>query len=148
MKTNKLLLGFLAVFILSYYSALGQNENEIGVSEKYTGPIIDMHMHTGLFHEIPAGTPSLCRPEPCEGDTKAVASKDLLKSSLEAMDRHNISKGFLSGVDWNLLQEWKASAPDRFIASPFILDPKDPGIEKLKKEYEMDRFGGMGEIGN
>src|SRR3546814_19957008 len=34
-------------------------------------PIIDMHMHTGLPHEVPAGTPALCRPEPCEGDGQA-----------------------------------------------------------------------------
>lgn len=111
-------------------------------------PIIDMHMHTGLPHEVPAGTPSLCRPEPCKGDGQATVNPaELMEKTLEAMDRYNIVKGFLSGVDWSTVQKWTKAAPGHFIASPFILQTGSSNLERLRLEYESERFGGMGEIG-
>ena len=111
-------------------------------------PIIDMHMHTGLPHEIPAGTPAICRPDPCKGEGGAtVISAENLEKSLEQMDRHNIVKGFLSGVDFAAVQDWTKAAPGRFIPSPFILKSEPANLEKLKAEYTAGRFKGMGEIG-
>jgi hypothetical protein len=111
-------------------------------------PIIDMHMHTGLPHKVPAGTPALCRPEPCEGDGQAtVDPTELMKKTMEAMERYNIVKGFLSGVDFAVVQQWKKAAPERFIASPFILKATKSELEKLRSEYTAGRFSGMGEIG-
>jgi len=111
-------------------------------------PIIDMHMHTGLPHKVPAGTPALCRPEPCEGDGQAtVDPTELMKKTMEAMERYNIVKGFLSGVDFAVVQQWKKVAPERFIASPFILKATKSELEKLRSEYTAGRFSGMGEIG-
>jgi hypothetical protein len=107
-------------------------------------PIIDMHMHTGLPHKVPAGTPALCRPEPCEGDGQAtVDPTELMKKTMEAMERYNIVKGFLSGVDFAVVQQWKKVAP----ASPFILKATKSELEKLRSEYTAGRFSGMGEIG-
>jgi uncharacterized protein len=69
-------------------------------------PIIDMHMHTGLPYKVPAGTPSLCRPEPCEGDIPATVDPTaLLKKTLEVMDQYNNVKGFVSGVDLTIVRE-------------------------------------------
>ena len=59
------------------------------------------------------------------------------------MDRYNIVKGFLSGVD---VGQWTNAAPGRFIASPFILKPESSELEKLRQEYMSGRFTGMGEI--
>lgn len=110
--------------------------------------IIDMHMHTGLPHEVPAGTPALCRPEPCKGVGQATINPaELMEKTLAAMDRYNIVKGFLSGVDWSTIQKWVKAAPGRFIASPFILKAESSDLEKLKLEYASGRFSGMGEIG-
>lgn len=111
-------------------------------------PIIDMHMHTGLPHEIPPGTPALCRPEPCQGEGHAtVDPQELMKKTIDAMDKYNIVMGFLSGVDWPAVQKWAKEAPGRFIASPFILKPESSNFEKLKQEYTAGNFAGMGEIG-
>lgn len=111
-------------------------------------PIIDMHMHTGLPHEVPEGIPALCRPEPCTGEGSATVSSPVnLKKSLAQMDRYNIVMGLLSSVHWEDVQEWKEAAPERFIASPFILKPGNAELENLKKEYAAGRFSGMGEIG-
>lgn len=111
-------------------------------------PIIDMHMHTGLPHEIPPGTPALCRPEPCKGGGPATTNPaELMEKTLEAMDRYNIIRAFLSGVDWSAVQEWKDAYPDRFIASPFILETGNSHLEKLRAEYDAGQFAAMGEIG-
>lgn len=110
-------------------------------------PIIDMHMHTGMPHHVPEGTPALCRPEPCEGGGGATAPAELMQITLDIMDRYNIVKGFLSGVDLQAVDQWKKAAPDRFIASPFIVKPGTPDSLQLKGDLAAGRFGGIGEIG-
>lgn len=138
---NLLTIFFIILMGLNAYS---QDDPEVHERP----PIIDMHMHTGLPHEVPAGTPALCRPEPCKGDGQAtVNSTDLMERTLEEMDRYNIVKGFLSGVDLTAVQEWTKAAPERFIPSPFILKPGNDELEKLRPEYTSGRFQGMGEIG-
>ncbi|MEP2772930.1 MAG: amidohydrolase family protein [Fulvivirga sp.] len=111
-------------------------------------PIIDMHMHTGLPHHVPEGMPAICRPAPCEGEGQAtVNATELMKKTMQEMDKYNIVKGFLSGVDYSSVQAWKKEAPDKFLASPFILDVANTNFEELKQAYEAGKFSGMGEIG-
>jgi hypothetical protein len=62
------------------------------------------------------------------------------------MKRYNIVKAFLSGVDLEIVREWTAAAPGRFIASPFIVEVGRPDPEVLRQAYEAGRLGGMGEI--
>jgi hypothetical protein len=84
-------------------------------------PIIDMHLHTGLPHKLPAGTPSLCRPARCKGSGGAIVDpSELLKKTLDVMHRYHIVKGFVSGVDLSVVREWKKADPARFITSHFI----------------------------
>lgn len=111
-------------------------------------PIIDMHMHADLPpHEVPAGAPAVCRPEPCDVGGHATASHaETLEKTLEVMDRYNIVRAFLSGVDPAVLQEWEEAAPGRFITSPFILHPGRPAAKVLAPRYAAGHFGGMGEI--
>jgi len=133
----------ISFILLMGFNGYSQNGSEIPERP----PIIDMHMHTGLPHEIPAGTPSLCRPAPCKGDVPASDPTELMEKSLAIMDRYNIVEGFLSGVEWSTVQIWSKAAPGRFIASPFILKPQPSEIDKLRQEYAAGRFKGMGEIG-
>jgi uncharacterized protein len=111
-------------------------------------PIIDMHLHADLPpHDVRPGEPAPCRPEPCEGESRATASHaETLEKTLQAMDRYNIVKAFLSGVDPAIVQRWVAAAPNRFVAAPFILQPGRPDPAMLRREYVAGRFGGMGEI--
>jgi predicted TIM-barrel fold metal-dependent hydrolase len=62
------------------------------------------------------------------------------------MDRYNIVRAFLSGVDLTIVQQWVAAAPGRFIAAPFILRPGQPPAELLRQELAAGRLTGMGEI--
>jgi predicted TIM-barrel fold metal-dependent hydrolase len=111
-------------------------------------PIIDMHMHADLPpHDVPPGAPALCRPEPCRGDGQATANHaETLKRSLEMMNRYNIVKAFVSGVDLEIVQQWVDAAPGRFLAAPFILQPGRPDLNVLKQEYAAGRLHGLGEI--
>lgn len=111
-------------------------------------PIIDMHMHADLPpHDVPPGEPAICRPDPCEGEGAATASHaETLEKTLEAMDRHNIVRAFLSGVDPAIVRQWVTAAPGRFIAAPFILHPGKPGLKTLERELEAGRLQGIGEI--
>ncbi|NND33432.1 MAG: amidohydrolase, partial [Saprospiraceae bacterium] len=139
----KNLLTVLFVILIGLI-AFSQDDSQVRKRQ----PIIDMHMHTGLPHDVPEGIPALCRPAPCEGDGHAtVNSSELMKKTLEAMDRYNIVKGLLSGVDWSAVQDWSKAAPGRFIASPFIMETGSSELEKLKPEFISKRFTAMGEIG-
>jgi len=140
MKNLHILL-FIISIGLNVYS---QDKNEVPEQP----PIIDMHLHTGLPHEVPEGTASLCRPGPCEGDVLATVNPSrLLEKTVEVMDRYNIVKGFVSGVDLSVVQDWKMADPERFIASPFILNAGSPDPEQLRQEYTSGNLEGMGEIG-
>jgi uncharacterized protein len=111
-------------------------------------PIIDMHMHIDAPLDLPAGAPAPCLPAPCERKGKATAGpKENLEKTLEAMNRYNIVRGFLSHRDVNELQVWKKAAADRFIISPFIHEPGEFAPSDLRKELEAKRLAGIGEIG-
>lgn len=129
-------------------AAVGLSQAPVSLLAQARPPIIDMHLHADLPpHEVPPGTPAVCRPEPCQGAGRATANHaETLRKSLDAMDRYNIVKAFLSGLDPATVQQWVAAAPDRFIAAPFILQPGKPDLETLRRAYAAGRFTGMGEI--
>ncbi|TBW29995.1 amidohydrolase family protein [Gramella sp. KN1008] len=111
-------------------------------------PVIDMHMHIGVPLDIPAGAPAPCLPYPCTGKGKATAgAQDNLRKTLEMMDEYNVVLGFLGDLDLELLPEWEAAAPERFILSPFILDPAQADKDLIRKKLEANEFQGIGEIG-
>jgi len=106
-------------------------------------PIIDMHMHIGAPLDLPAGAPAPCLPQPCIRKGKATAnSSENLKKTVEAMDRYNIVKAFLSDLDLDELRKWEAAAPGRFILSPFIQEPEKADTVHLRQELEAKRLGG------
>ena len=127
---------------------------------RYDGPIIDMHMHATNIGVGPDGkplpVPLRCYPGPCEGGPAAAATEEeALRMTLEAMGRHNIVLGVLSGYDASpssltpnpgRVQSWVKAAPGRFIPSAFLSQPGKPAVEFLRKEYVEGRFEGLGEI--
>lgn len=134
----------LALF--SWYFVAGLVPDAVFAEER--PPVIDMHLHADLPpYEVPEGTTALCRPEPCEGDGAAVGDLDRLRErTLEVMDRNNVVKAFLSGLDLAVVQKWQEAAPDRFIGAPFIVQAGSPEPELLREELEAGRLGGIGEI--
>ncbi len=112
-------------------------------------PIIDMHMHANTVRKDADGNPLArpCNPIPCQGaPALAKSAEDVLRLTLEAMDRNNIVLGFLSQYPLDNVYHWVEAAPDRFIASPLIWDPDLIDLDGLRKEYEAGRLGGLGEL--
>lgn len=111
-------------------------------------PVIDMHLHAhmpGPDH-VPAGVPSICRPDPCDGWGRASATaEETLDRTLAAMRKHNVVKAVLSG-ELTTVDAWMAKAPDRFLPSPFILEPGQPSADDLRPLYQAGRLAALGEI--
>lgn len=138
------ILAPLVLLTLGSTPTLGQDVT------RYQGPVIDMHMHVSAYY-IPLGAdgkplPFGCYPAPCDGIvTAAVDEFEVQRMTVEAMDRHNVVLGFLSG-DGARLMRWAADAPGRFLTSPTIGTPGEPTISDLRRDYGAGRLTGMGEI--
>ena len=115
-------------------------------------PIIDMHMHAFTFEAWSNGDRP---PHPTTGKPpEAKTSADILRLTLEAMDRYNIRIGVLSGR-LETVYAWKASAPDRFLTSALFSgrpasdrtahDPS-PSLDSLSREHAAGRLQALGEI--
>ena len=115
-------------------------------------PIIDMHLHALTFEAPPfANRP----PHPLTGNPpEAKSTADLVRLTLEAMDRYNIKVGVLSGR-LETVYEWKAKAPNRFLASAQFsgrpasdrtaLNPS-PSLDSLRRDHAAGRLQALGEI--
>ena len=115
-------------------------------------PIIDMHLHALTFE---AWSNGVRPPHPTTGKPPdAETSADILRLTLEAMDRYNIKLGVLSGR-LETVYAWRAQAPDRFLASALFSgrpasDPTahnpSPSLDSLRREHAAGRLQALGEI--
>ena len=123
-----------------------------GLGAAVKRPIIDMHMHAFTFEVWSQGARP---PHPTTGKPpEAKTSADILRLTLEAMDRYNIKLGVLSGR-LDTVYAWKGKAPGRFLAGAMFSggSPSDPGIldptpspEVLRREHAAGRLQLLGEI--
>ena len=119
-------------------------------------PIIDMHLHAFTVEAWSKKTGGGdLPPHPLTGrPPEAKTSADILRLTLEAMDRYNIKVGVLSGP-LETVYAWKAKSPDRFLASAQFggrpasdrtaLDPT-PSLDSLRREHAAGRLQALGEI--
>ncbi len=140
--------------------------------EKYTGPIIDMHLHA--YPADANGPPplALCVPvsnmiphydpkkewmevvieHSTNPDCKNVVwspktDEELIQKTVEQLKKYNVT-GVLSGTP-DLLPKWLAAAPDRFIPSlKFSLPADSMSIETMTKLIKEHNIQVIGEIGN
>jgi len=119
---------------------------------RYSGPIIDMHMHARLKMVRDANgnpLPRPCDPVPTCVQIPAFAKEDgdVLRLTLQEMDRYNIVLGFLSD-DVPSVEQWVAAAPGRFIPSPSVSDPAKADLAALREGFRSGKLRGMGELLN
>ncbi|HSB63981.1 MAG TPA: amidohydrolase family protein, partial [Thermoanaerobaculia bacterium] len=118
-------------------------------------PIIDMHLHAVTFEEFGTGSSGDRPPHPTTGKPpEAKTNADILRLTLDAMDRYNIKLGVLSG-HLETVYAWKAKAPDRFLTSAQFSgrpagdatahDPT-PSLDTLRREHAAGRLQALGEI--
>src|SRR5512134_1651699 len=129
-----------------------QSSDTAGSATAAKRPIIDMHLHALTFEAPPfADRP----PHPLTGNPpEAKTSADILRLTLEAMDRYDIRVGVLSGR-LETVYAWKAEAPDRFLTSAWFggrpaSDPTavapSPSLDSLRREHAAGRLQALGEI--
>ena len=145
---------FLALVVLVALVGCGSGQrgeparNESAVNR----PIIDVHMHAFTFEAWSNGNRP---PHPTTGKPpEAKTSADILRLTLEAMDRYNIKVGVLSG-SLETVHAWQARAPDRFFAFALFSgrpasdtrahDPT-PSLDLLRGEHAAGLLQGLGEI--
>lgn len=109
-------------------------------------PIIDMHLYA--YAAPPPSWPNPFWLPPTL--SRPASDGDLMRDSLQALERFNIVKAIASGpVD--VVGRWKAAALNRIIASPWF-PPKDEDtsffydVGFLRSEYRARRLGALGEL--
>jgi predicted TIM-barrel fold metal-dependent hydrolase len=112
--------------------------------ERYTGPIIDMHLHAAEEVNSPLRP---CKPYPCERQpTQAESGEEIRTMTLAAMERNNIVLGVLSDLPERVF-EW-TEGDDRFLTGIWIIQPDQEPINELREMFESGRAQVLGEIGS
>lgn len=111
-------------------------------AEPYTGPIIDVHLHT----DPPASV--IAVPNPVTGMPPAPTAEALREATLREMDRYRIQRAVLNG--WpGTLEPWVQTAPGRFIVAPMVLkEGRKPVLSAsaLRRQIQRGEAGAVGEI--
>lgn len=133
------------VLALSGKPAFGHNAESVPETPphvRYSGPIIDVHLHT----DPPASVLGVANP--VTGTKPAPSGSELLQATLRQCEKYNIVRAVLSG--WpGTLDLWVRASPKRFIAAPMILrDSPVPalGIASLRRQLEQGKASAIGEI--
>lgn len=109
---------------------------------RYTGPIIDVHMHTDTLRSAKGA------PNPVTGAKPAATSEALRDAVIEQCKRYNIVRAVINGRPANL-PLWMEKDPSRFIAAPMILVlDQHPIIDvpTLRQDIQSGRASALGEI--
>ena len=92
--------------------------------------------------------PRMCFPAPCEAvPARAKKGEDILKITLEEMEKYNIVKAVVSDENLDEVYQWKAAAPEKFIAGPGFFSIAAADSVKIREELENGNLQVMGEIG-
>jgi len=129
---------FCALVALS----LGIDGTQAAASDRYAGPIIDMHVHAHGDASVPH---RLCFPAPCKGEpTKAQDGDDVRVQTIAEMRRLNVVLGYLSVGE---VDAWRAEAPDLFLPALALGHPNEIDIERMIKDLQSGRIQALGEVG-
>ncbi|MCB9352779.1 MAG: amidohydrolase [Lewinellaceae bacterium] len=114
-------------------------------------PIIDMHQHARFkvwLQDNGEPWPRLCFPKPCESlPAMAKEGEDILRITLEMMEKHNIVKAVVSDENMEEVWRWQASAPEKFLAGGGTFNPYETDTLELRRAFEAGKLQVMGEVG-
>ncbi|MHA1938851.1 MAG: amidohydrolase family protein [Candidatus Thorarchaeota archaeon] len=103
-------------------------------------PIIDVHLHAYLPQaDVQTTNPVTGQPP------VSVTAKEHMHATLDAMDKHNVALGFVSG-SLQAVHAWREFAPGRFVGGACFGRAGDISLEELRAHFENERLGLMGEI--
>lgn len=123
-------------------------------------PIIDMHLHTSAgrqsspeficpgdqFATFPAQPLPPTGPQPCARPLRSAASAgNMLRELLAELRRYNVRHAILAGGSVPVT-EWKAAAPDLFIAGLDFTRKPRMSADELRTLFTQGRFAVFAEI--
>ena len=122
---------------------LAAPHGSLAQSDRYEGPIVDVHVHA--YARIQSAN-RFCFPQPCEGAATQLSSGDELKpATIATMEQAGIVVGVLSGTSANVAA-WTADNEDRFIRGIFIRDPSTIDLAELRRQIVSGQVQVVGEI--
>lgn len=107
----------------------------------YTGPIIDVHMHTDPLRSVSGSSNPITGARPA-------TSEALRDAVIEQCKKYNIVRAVINGRPANL-PLWTQKDPQRFIAAPMIIViDQHPVIDvsALRQQIESGHASALGEI--
>lgn len=137
---------FISVLLLLTASLSAQTNIEQQSGEKstsYTGPIIDMHLHSYTADDFwgPA-------PNPATGELSVASVEDHLEETLKTMRRHKVVLGAVSGVSEKSASEWHSKAPEMIVRGIELREPADfMEEETFKSNIQNENLDMLGEVG-
>ncbi len=116
----------------------------VSASEPEQPPMIDVHLHAHAADRFGAPGP----PNPVTGQPSSAHTDDaLLKATLDAMQRHNITLGVASSARESV-ERWRLAAPDRIMGGAQLdVGLPRPDLAQLRQDILAGRVGMIGEIG-
>jgi predicted TIM-barrel fold metal-dependent hydrolase len=104
--------------------------------------IIDVHLHAYLPQADVQNPNPVTRQPPV-----SVTAEEHMHATLDAMDKHNVVLGFVSGP-LQAVHAWREFAPGRFVGGASFGRAGVVSLEELRAHFEDGRLGLMGEILN
>ena len=112
-------------------------------SDRYEGPIIDMHQHAQA--EVWSDR-RYCFPQPCEaGPTEAKPGDDMRQRTLDAMARNNIVLAVISSPTDAVLP-WVSGHEDQYLTGILLETANDVSIDEMRDLFESGQASVLGEI--
>ncbi|GGD95135.1 amidohydrolase family protein [Planktosalinus lacus] len=109
----------------------------------YTGPIIDMHLHSYTSADFwgPA-------PNPVTGKLSVASAEQHLEETLKMMRRYNVVLGAVSGVSEQSGNEWHSKAPGMFLRGIELREPAEfMDEEAFRSNIQNGTLDMLGEVG-
>lgn len=111
-------------------------------SERYDGPIIDMHLH-GYTADSYWGA----IPNPATGQPAPATAAEHAERSLAAMREHGVVLGVVSGESPEAAASWADRTSNRVLRGLVVEDPADLDVEDFVAWVEEGRLEVFAEIG-
>jgi uncharacterized protein len=112
-------------------------------ARSYTGPIIDVHLHSYAADDYWGGAPN-----PATGQPAPATAREHLERSIEVMRQNNVVLGVTSGDALASAAAWREFAPDMVLRGLSMGDPEDfVTPEALRGLVERGEVEVLGEVG-
>ncbi|MCM4161502.1 amidohydrolase [Antarcticibacterium flavum] len=132
--------------LLTFNLALAQEpsagNNQETLPGRYTGPIIDMHLHS---YSVDFWGPA---PSPVTGKLSPATAKEQMERTFEIMKEHNIVLGAVSGISHVSGNDWAAYDRESTLRGIELREPSEfmspDSLRQLIRNGEIDMLGEVG----